>query len=362
VTAIRPIRSVSVASLRRAVLVSAIPLGLAVGFAATAVGQHELDPEVWIEMRKMARAKGPAPSIEEDVAALAGPGARRAGPRLVDRGPEVLPAAHAALLAPELEPRHGLALLQVMGPLAEESSVPVVLELLRRDPKHPLRRDALLILATLPATDDAAVFVSSIASDDGEAWRTRRMAFTWFGLQRDSRGRPFAEALRGDPDPERRVAGLFVLARLGDETALEPIAEMLAAGAPSSSRDTLLLGLAELATPDEFERLAPSALDWSEGYRDALRYARYRAAPASERPALCLEMVRAQMPGHREIGVRCLLETGHADDLRPLAALSLEAPGHAALVRNEIRKAGWQVVDTDTEFRIVPGAAASSRR
>ena len=60
------------------------------------------------------------------------------------------------------------------------------------------------------------------------------------------------------------------------------------------------------------------------------------------------------MPGHLEIAVRCLLDSGRADDLRPAAALELEAPGRAALVRNEIRRAGWRVVDTDTEFRIVP--------
>jgi hypothetical protein len=185
------------------------------------------------------------------------------------------------------------------------------------------------------------------------------MAFTWFGLHRDPRGRPFAEALRGDPDPERRAAALYLLARLGDETALEPISRILAAGAPNNSRDTLLLALAELATPEEFERRAPAGLAWSSGYKDAFRYARYRAAPAGEKPALCLEMVRAQMPGHREIGVRCLLEGGRAHDLRPLAALDLEAPGRAALVRNEIRRAGWRVVDTDHEFRIEPGPVAA---
>ncbi len=39
----------------------------------TVFAQHEIDPENWIEMRKMFRHKGRIPSIEEDVAALAGP-------------------------------------------------------------------------------------------------------------------------------------------------------------------------------------------------------------------------------------------------------------------------------------------------
>jgi hypothetical protein len=223
-----------------------------------------------------------------------------------------------------------------------------------------LRRDALLILARLPATDAAADFIGQLAADEDEPWQTRRMAFTWYGLHRDPRGRSHAEALRASADLERRIAGLFVLARLGDETALEPIGEILASGAPANARDTLLLSLAELAGPEEFERRAPAALAWSSGYQDSLRYARYRAAAPAQRPPLCLEMLRAQMPGHLEIAVRCLLDSGHADDLRPAAALQLETPGRAALVRNEIRRAGWRVVDTDTEFRIVPVSPTSA--
>lgn len=331
--------------------------GLILAIASPAAAQHPIDRETWIEMRKLGRENVPAPSIAEDVAALAGPDARRAGPRLIDRGPEVLPAVHAALLAPDVEPRHALPLLQVMGPLGEESSVPVVLELLRREPEVPFRRDALLILASLPASDAAANFIEQLAANEDEPWRTRRMAFTWYGLQRDPRGTRSAETLRASPDLERRIAGLFVLARLGDDSVLEPIGEILAAGAPANARDTLLLALAELASPEEFERLAPSALSWSDGYQDSLRYARYRAAAPAEQSPLCVEMLGSQMPGHREIAVRCLLASGHAADLRPFAAVDLEAPGRAALVRNEIRRAGWSVIDTDTDFRIVPGAS-----
>jgi hypothetical protein len=350
----------SLAFMRLGVCACVLFFGFTFQSAPVAVAQHKVDPETWVEMRKMFREKGPTPTIEEDVAALAGGNARSAGPRLIDRGPEVLPAVHAALLAPNVEPRHAVRLLQMIGSLSEEVSVPVVLDLLRRDPKSPLRRDALYVLATLPATADAAVFILELASNSSEVWQTRRMAFTWFGLHRDPRGRPYAEALRADADPERRAGGLYVLARLGDETALEPISKMLAAGVPSNSRDLLMVALAELASPEEVERSVPSSLAWSSGYKDALRYARYRLAIPHEQPAVCLEMLHSQLPGHREIAVRCLLKTGHAVDMRPFAALDLEAPGRAVLVRNEIRRAGWRIVDTDTEFRIEPEPSKSS--
>jgi hypothetical protein len=331
-------------------LLSSSPLN---GFA-----QHKVPPENWppeklIEMRKMVRNKGPIPTIEEDVAALAGGDAKWAGPRLIDRGPEALPAVHAALRSPQIEPLHAIRLLQVMGALAEKSSVSVVLELLKKDKKSPLRRDALYILALLPVTEESGAFIIDIANDVAENWNTRRMACTWFGFHRDPRGRRYAESLRSDPDPERRAAGLFVLARLDDKTVLEPISQMLASGAPANSRDALMYALAEITAPEEFERRVPSSLAWSRGYKDSLLYARYIASGPQQKIPLCLEMLRSETPGYRELAVRYMLENGHASKLRPYAALDLWEPYLAVMTRNEIRKAGWRIIDTDDEFNIV---------
>ena len=66
------------------------------------------------------------------------------------------------------------------------------------------------------------------------------------------------------------------------------------------------------------------------------------------------EMLNSSLPGHLGIAVRCLLESGHTKDLRPYAAFNLEAPGRDALIRNEIRKAGWHIIDTEEKFDIVP--------
>ena len=316
--------------------------------------QHEIAPENWIEMREMFRNEGPIPTIEEDVVALTGGHADRAASRLIDRGPYALPAIHAALRSPEVEPLHALRLLQVMGSLADKSSVSVVLELLKKDKKSPLRRDALFILALLPVTEESAALIIDIATDVNEKWNTRRMAFTWFGFHRDPRGRRYVESLRADPDPEIRTAGLFVLSRLGDKTVLEPISQLLESGPPANSRDALMYALAEITTPEEFERRAPSSLSWSRGYKDSLIYARYIAAGSQEKIPLCLEMLHSQTPGHRELAVRYLLENGYARNLRPYAAIDLEAPGSAVLIRNEIRKAGWRIIDTDNEFDIKP--------
>ena len=129
---------------------------------------------------------------------------------------------------------------------------------------------------------------------------------------------------------------------------------MLASGPPANLRNALMYALSEITTPEEFERRAPSSLSWSRGYKESLIYARYMAAGPQEKISLCLEMLRSQTPGHRELAVRYLLENGHASDLRPYAAIDLEVPGRAAFIRNEIRKAGWRVIDTDDKFDIEP--------
>jgi hypothetical protein len=118
-----------------------------------AYSQHAIPPEVWIEMRKMYRDKIPQTTINEEIAALAGPQARRAGPKLIDRGPEALPAVHKALLNPKIEPRQAISLFQVIRAISDTSSVDIILELLQRDSANPLSRDALLALALLPATE-----------------------------------------------------------------------------------------------------------------------------------------------------------------------------------------------------------------
>ena len=81
-------------------------VGLVSSSFCNVFAQHKVDPETWIEMRKMFRNKWPTSTIEEDVAAFAGADVKRAGPRLIDRGPEPLPAVHAALISNEIEPRH----------------------------------------------------------------------------------------------------------------------------------------------------------------------------------------------------------------------------------------------------------------
>jgi len=320
---------------------------------AVARAQHEFDPETWIALRHELGPKGPVPPVAEDIAALAlgRDSAKRAGPRLIARGPEILPDLHAALLEPGTSAEQAFLLLQVLRSIGDSSSVSPIITALKRDPDH-LHKAGFLALSMLPPTDEAVAFATALAEREDESWRKRRMAFTYFGMQRDSRGRKWAEPLLASEDPEQRAAGLFVLARLGDAGALEPITQLLAEGATPNSRGSLMFALAELVGPEEFLTRAPSGFEWSSDYREPLHYATARAGSETERPAACVKLLRAMLPGLKGVGVRCLLERGLEKELLPPLALDMEVPGLPALLRAELRKAGYQLIDTESEFRI----------
>lgn len=68
----KPVGATMKDGLVAAVFACALFQGLVPGAMSTAVAQHAIDPEKWVEMRTMFREKGPVPTIQEDVAALAG--------------------------------------------------------------------------------------------------------------------------------------------------------------------------------------------------------------------------------------------------------------------------------------------------
>ncbi len=296
-----------------------------------------------------------AQSAAEDVAALAsGPGAKAAAARLVERGPEALPALHAALLASDTEPRRIASIMQVLAAIGDASSVAPIVELAEGYPERWILKPAFLALTALPQTEASAAFAARIADNPSEAWSVRQGVLAYFGMHRDPRGRRWAEPLVDARDPVRRAAALFVLARLGDREALGPILELLEDGAPPSARVALLMGLAELVDAEDFAYRAPAELSWTREYKSALRYAQYRTAEGALRADACRAMLRAATPGHSELGVRCLLELGREEDLLPYIALDLADPQRPAMLKADIRKAGYRVVDTGDGISIEP--------
>ena len=255
--------------------------------------QHEIAPENWIEMRKMFRNKGPIPTLKEDVAALAGGDGKRAahpinGPRPWSTAgcscrPKI--TRNWAITRPSPSSGDGSLLPRKAPFLSFLSSS-------KKTKKVLCAAMLFYILALLPVTEESAALIIDIATDVNEKWNTRE----WHAHGSDSTVThadvvTLSHFARSWPGKTSRR--LIVLARLGDKTVLEPISQLLAAGAPPIY-EALMLALAEITTPEEFERRAPSCLAWSRRYKNLCFMRDILLADHKKKFPLCLEMLRSR--------------------------------------------------------------------
>jgi HEAT repeat protein len=294
--------------------------------------------------------------IAADIAALSGSGSRqtRAALRLLERAPESLPALHRAVLSPETSARDRGRLIALLLDLGDPRSVDVVLQAVRTHPQEPgLRIDALRALGELPQTGASFEFARRTLADAKETPRVKRQALVYFAMQRDERGREWAERFRNGPDVDMRAAALYLAASLGDTTALEPITTQLRQQPRASIRYGLLLALAELVDPAEFVRRVGPASQHGDEYDSALRIAELRSAPAKERVALARNMLESEFPNERRIAMRALLEQNALNELAPLLEQWWMVPAHMrATVAAELYRGGYRLVEKDRRLEI----------
>lgn len=294
--------------------------------------------------------------ITADISALSGPRSRsaRAALQLLERAPESVPALHQAVLSQDTDARERSRLIALLLELGDRRSVDVLLQAVEAHPEEPgLRVSVLRALGELPQTEASFAFATRTLENAQETPRLKRQALVYFATQRDPRGRKWAERFRDDPDLDLRVAALYLAASLGDETALEPISELLREQPGASFRYALLLGLAELVDPAEFERRATPAQPRSDEYESALRIATLRSAGTERRVALALEMLESQFPNERRIAMRALLESNALDELSLLLEKWGAVPAYTrASVAAELYRGGYRIVEKDRHLAI----------
>jgi len=294
--------------------------------------------------------------IAADIAALSGSGSRQtsAALRLLERAPESLPALHRAVLSPDTHARDRGRVITLMLDLGDPRSVDVLLQAVRAHPREPgLRIETLRALGELPQTGASFEFARRTLGDAQEIPRVKRQALMYFAMQRDERGREWAERFRSGPDLDMRAAALYLAASLGDTTALEPITTLLLDQPRASMRYGLLLALAELVDPAEFVRRVGPAHQQGDEYDSALRIARLRSARANERVALAREMLESQFPNERRIAMRALLERNALNELRSLLEQWWMVPTHMrATVAAELYRGGYRLVEKDRRLEI----------
>jgi HEAT repeat protein len=298
------------------------------------------------------------PPIAQDIAALSSAGrlGARAAVRLLERAPESVPALHAALLSQQTTVPQRSAIVLLLGELGDPRSAPV---LLRARAAHPedaaLRLDVLRALGTLPPTPASFAFATRLLEDPGETAVTKRRALAHLALQRDPRGQRWADALRDDADPVMRGTALFLAAVLGDNSALDPITDLLREQPNSPIRFALLLGLAELVGPTEYERRAAPARAHADEYESGRRLALLRAGPLPERDVLVRDMLASPFPIERRTAMRDLLARDALDELAPLLERWQQVPARVrGSVAAELYRAGFRLVERDRRLAIEP--------
>lgn len=305
---------------------------------------------------KPAPAFASEPSIADDIAALGSSGSRqtRAALRLLRRGAASLPALHRAVRSPDTDARKRAEIIALLGDLGDPSSVDVLLEVEAAHAGEPgIRRDVVRALGELPPTPAGIALLTRVLGDPSEPTRIRRQALVALAIQRDPRGRTWAIKYRDDPDIELRAAALFLAASLGDRTAAEPITLLLREQPSASYRYGLLLGLAELLDPGEFETHAAPAQRFESDYASAHRIARFRSGGADTRAALFREMLASSYPNERRLAVRDRLAREQLAELTSLLAdWEHVAPPVRATLAGEIHRAGYRITERDRQLVI----------
>lgn len=281
------------------------------------------------------------PSIEEDIQALSGFGARAqaAGERLVERGPIILPAAHAALRGAEANMPLKMQLITVLGEVGAGESVDALLEVAEAHKSDRyLYQNTLLALAKLPPDENATAFADRQLDRTDNDPLIQRSAL-WYHAQRPSEISPQWAAQYGarEASGNLRYAGLYLAAKLGDLSARDAILELIRAGQNPIRERVLLQGLAEIVPPGELKQILNN-LPISDMHRqEALRLSTLKHGAAEERDAVAEQMLVTGTGEEQQTAARALLMSAKVE---PLAESWTQGN---PVVRSTLRREGFEI-------------------
>lgn len=292
------------------------------------------------------------PSVEEDIQALSGFGARAqaAGERLVERGPVILTAAHAALRDAEASMPLKLQLITVLGEVGAAESIDALLEVAETHKNDRyLYQNTLLALAKLPPDENATAFADRQLGRADNDPLIQRSAL-WYHAQRPSEISPQWAAQYAAPEASSnlRYAGLYLAAKLGDASARNAILELIRAGQNPARERVLLQGLAEIVPPGELEQILNTLSVSDIHRREALRLSMLKHGAAEQRDAVAERMLATGTGEEQQTAARALLMSAKVE---PLA--ESWAQGNP-VVRSTLRREGFEIHQDAEGVRLEP--------
>lgn len=281
------------------------------------------------------------PSIEEDIQSLSSFGARAqaAGERLVERGPVILPAAHAALRGAESSIPLKMQLITVLGEVGAAESVDALLEVaeVHKSDRY-LYQNTLLALAKLPPDENATAFADRQLDRADNDPLIQRSAL-WYHAQRPTLTSTRWAVQYGAPEAggDLRYAGLYLAAKLGDASARNAILELIRAGQKPARERVLLQGLAEIVPPGELEQILNNLSVSDMHRREALRLSTLKHGAAEERDAVAEQMLGTGTGEEQQTAARALLKNAKVE---PLAESWTQGN---PVVRSTLRREGFEI-------------------
>ncbi len=291
---------------------------------------------------------------------------------LIVAGKDILPYAHEILLDPEVSIRIKYRLIDVLGAIGDPRSIDPIIEVTRAHPEGGLYKAAFLTLGQMQQTPDSVAFAAEQLQQE-QLPRIQRSALVYFAVHRDIRALTWAEQYSGPGTiPEVRIAGLYLLARLGETKAIHPLLDLLNQGQNRLQEETLLRALAELTTPEGFRsQLAKISIDRrGRGYKTALHIAEFRHGTGDVRIAAAEQLFHSPYVMDKREAVRYLIQQNQVEvlgkyippdpsfSLLPeMAAVYSESP-ISILVVIEARRMGLKIERTPDGIRFVVGKPA----
>lgn len=293
-------------------------------------------------------------------------GSRTAAAWLVIAGKQILPSAHPRLTDPASSGELKFSLLQVVGEIGGESSIPPVIKVIRLNSNTPgLVKAGFYALALLPTSDDARDLVDELLGSD-HSMIDRQQALVYLAAVKDRKAGPFARRYSAsDVEPELRIVGLLLAARLGDGSVLPTILDLLVATEDRSYREVLLRAVGELSDPESYATFSTEHPDIlrAETVRKIGNLVAFRHVSGDARIELARQLIQSGHPWDRQEAVAFLVEENHADILAeylglsaihglPLLATVVHSP-RAVQILAQIRRMGYRVEEIPEGFELV---------
>ena len=299
------------------------------------------------------------PPIEQDVQALAnyGNAARQAGQRLVEWGYDALNDLHAALLDPNASFPQKMQTITVLGEIGEAGSVEHILDVANNSPNSRyLYQNTLLALAKFEQTDQVTEFVDQQLVTTSRDPLIQRTALAYYAQQPTADAEQWVNKYAApDANPDVRYAALYLGGTLGMDSVKQGIVDILQNKQKNTREYYLLLGLAEITTPEEFAQLI-DGLELSAGNVSKVKqFNLFRKGDATQKHGLAKVFISKGDSTQKRAAIDYLIENQDAE------ALARNWQYGDGAVRSAVKRAGYtiNVDDHGASFVVVENNKSS---